>query len=322
MSHDQSDTLKKALANRAAQKAFRERKKQHMKDLERQVVELSQMCRIQPSNSTATTTPLLRSSSSSSCSHCHMHQKQAQDNADAVLALELAVANLQKQNSLLRSLVSNGEEKKSVEASTFVQASNAFPMTHQCSMPTARSSAGRSRFHTFSGVQPTGFQSMYQSSSKYEPSMTCGNRSNSFIDFHSFGSLSSSSSSAAAISTSLEQQLLCPSYSVLEPTFLTSTSSSMEDSITEKSGGSILESSIMGGCPDDLLASPEMGFATLQFSSKPPYQDNIGLPLLGSDIAADRKFIASLLLPSALSSSTSTPANGFEQYADLLKMTQ
>ncbi|KAJ3266853.1 hypothetical protein HDU77_009313 [Chytriomyces hyalinus] len=320
MSHDQSDTLKKAFANRAAQKAFRERKKQRMKDLERQVVELSQMCRIQSSNSTTTTTPLLRRSSS--CSHCHMHQKQAQDNAEAVLALELAVANLQKQNSLLRSLVSNGEEKKmSAESSTFVQASNAFPMTHQRSMPTGRSRAGRSRFHTFSGVQPTGFQSMYQSSSMYEPSMTCGNRSNSFIDFHSFGS-SSISSSAAALS--LEQQLLCPSYSVLEPTFLTSTSSSMEDSITEKSSsGSILDSSIMGGCPDNLLASPEMGFATLQFPSKPPYQDNIGLPLLGSgDVTADRKFIASLLLPSALSSSTSTPVNGFEQYADLLKMTQ
>ncbi|KAI8839704.1 hypothetical protein BJ741DRAFT_598440 [Chytriomyces cf. hyalinus JEL632] len=304
MSQDQPDTLKKAYANRAAQKAFRERKKQHMKDLERQVVELSQMCRIQSSNSCTTT---LRSS----CSHCHVYQKQAQDNAEAVVALELAVANLQKQNSLLRSLVSNGGEGKVGESSTFVQASNAIPMAHQ------RSSAGRSRFHTFSGVQPTAFQSMYQSSSMYEPSLTCDNKSNSFIDFRSFGSSSSSSSSAAALSNSLEKQFLCPIYSVLEPTFLSSMSSSMEDSVTESGSGSILESSIMGGGPDNLLASPEMGFATLRFPNK-PYQDNSGMPRLKSDIAADRKFIASLL-PSALSCSTSTPANGF---ANLLEMTQ
>ncbi|KAJ3237703.1 hypothetical protein HDU81_009086 [Chytriomyces hyalinus] len=237
-----------------------------------------------------------------------MYQKQAQDNAEKVLSLEMAVANLQKQNSLLRSLVSNGGgDKRAASSSTLVQASNAFPsMTHQRSMLTGRST-GRTRFHTFSAMQPTGLQSMYQSSSMFEPSMTSFDKSNSFIDFQDFGT--SSSSSAATISNSLEQQLLCPSYSVLEPAFISSTSSSMEDSVAESSG-SITEGSIMGGGSSNLLASPEMGFATLQSFPTRPYQESNGAAsLLSSDISADRKFIASL------------PGNGFEQYANLLNMT-
>ncbi|KAI8837170.1 hypothetical protein BJ741DRAFT_603954 [Chytriomyces cf. hyalinus JEL632] len=311
-----SEADKKALANRAAQKAFRERKKQHMKDLERQVVELSQICRMQGTTRGS-------GSSSSACNNCFMHQKQAQDDMERIMNLEQALANMQKQNSLLRSLVANSESSREIPSHQ-TQANSAVSLSQQSLL--GGRSAGRSRFHSFSGVPttvPTGFQSLYQTSNTYEPSMLSVSRSSSFIDLQGPGT----SSSIATLSNALENELLRPSFSgSLEPSLLASAGSSIEDSLLsgnhgcQETGGHVMENSIMGGSSDSLLASPEMGFATLNFPTK-PYTNKNAFPSLGNASVVDGKFMASLL-PSPVSSTTNTPTIGFVDYAGLLNTMQ
>ncbi|TPX78023.1 hypothetical protein CcCBS67573_g00661 [Chytriomyces confervae] len=312
-----SEADKKALANRAAQKAFRERKKQHMKDLERQVVELSQICRMQGSTRSS-------GSSSSACNNCYMHQKQAQDDMERIMNLEQALANMQKQNSLLRSLVANTESSRDTVPSHQTQANSAVSLGQQSLL--GGRSAGRSRFHSFSGVPttvPTGFQSLYQSSNTYEPSMLSISRSSSFIDLQGPGT----STSIATLSNALENELLRPSFTgSLEPSLLASAGSSIEDSLLSgnhgclETGGNGMENSIMGGSSDSLLASPEMGFATLNFPTK-TYTNKNAFPSLGNASVVDGKFMASLL-PSPVSSTTNTPTIGFVDYAGLLNTMQ
>ncbi|KAJ3237702.1 hypothetical protein HDU81_009085 [Chytriomyces hyalinus] len=93
-----SEMEKKILANRIAQKAFRERKQQKMKALEQRVAELSHLSRM----------------NSAECKRCVFLQNTALESEDRISALEQSLAVLQKQNELLKSLVSG--RKESVEA--------------------------------------------------------------------------------------------------------------------------------------------------------------------------------------------------------------
>ncbi|KAJ3266852.1 hypothetical protein HDU77_009312 [Chytriomyces hyalinus] len=85
-----SEMEKKILANRIAQKAFRERKQQKMKALEQRVAELSHLTRM----------------NSAECKRCQFFQNSALESEDRIRALEQNLAALQKQNELLKSLVS------------------------------------------------------------------------------------------------------------------------------------------------------------------------------------------------------------------------
>ncbi|KAI8839703.1 hypothetical protein BJ741DRAFT_647370 [Chytriomyces cf. hyalinus JEL632] len=102
-----SEMEKKILANRIAQKAFRERKQQKMKALEQRVAELSHLTRM----------------NSAECKRCQFFQNTALESEDRIAALEQNLAVLQKQNELLKSLVS-GRKGTAEAAAAIACASN------------------------------------------------------------------------------------------------------------------------------------------------------------------------------------------------------
>ncbi|KAJ3075574.1 hypothetical protein HDU98_007684 [Podochytrium sp. JEL0797] len=91
-----SGVQKKAEQNRLAQKAFRERKSNIMKALDQKVSDLAHFCKM------ATTAS---GQGDGSCVTCTLEKMRADDAVNKCQILEQQVAVLQKQNSLLKSLV-------------------------------------------------------------------------------------------------------------------------------------------------------------------------------------------------------------------------
>ncbi|KAI8620934.1 hypothetical protein BC830DRAFT_1077514 [Chytriomyces sp. MP71] len=275
---------RKAIQNRQAQKAFRERKKQHMKDLEKQVAELSHLCRVQTNN--------LNRSTTATCNNCYTNQKAVQDSQKHIRSLEQAVTNLTQQNTLLRSLVTGANASAASELVEMPQQQQAL-MSSLIQPAGTTSSRGRGRFHTFSDPA-----SLYNNKvSSFEAILETPTSATMDASIHGFLTASSMNGSLAMGST------------------LVPTSTSVLDSFVAElntaaavANNSDTDTSIMGGAAS-LQASPELGFANLSMPVK-PYRTRF--PSVGGSMAMNA------FLPSPVSSTTSTPAIGFLDYATLM----
>ncbi|KAI9349653.1 hypothetical protein BDR26DRAFT_930577 [Obelidium mucronatum] len=139
---------KRAEMNRLAQKAFRARKKEKMKDLERQVTELSKLCNlkvVQRSSSSATLNGT-RKTITTTCLDCGIEQAKADAAIERVKMLEESLAISQQQIMHLQALLNqrqpqnrHSENPQSNSFSTMIPSSSSAsilaPETHSLLVP-------------------------------------------------------------------------------------------------------------------------------------------------------------------------------------------
>ncbi|KAI8614630.1 hypothetical protein BC830DRAFT_1081834 [Chytriomyces sp. MP71] len=272
------DAERKAIQNRQAQKAFRERKKQHIKYLEKQVAELSHLCRVQTNKINRTTF--------APCSTCSMNQKAVEESQERICRLEQAVANLTQQNTLLRNLVSG--TSPSIASDLVDMPQQQMLMSSMIQPAGATSSRGRSRFHTLS-----------------DPASLYNNKVSSFDKIWDTGANMDASMQslfgANTLNVSVATEPTSLTASMMDP-FVTGRNANATDNSTNA------DTSIMGGAAK-MQASPEMAFTNFSMPVK-PYRTRF--PSVGSSMAMNT------FLPSPVSSTTSTPAIGFLDYATLM----